>query len=347
MAKKNFEKFKQDLEKRKFASVYLFSGPQAEQKKEALKLLCAILLLPGSESFNLDQREAGQFEAPELLNLISTLPWGAPRRIVALFDVDQLKLEQRHDLSELIEKVPETTCLVLTAEKIPETEILSKAIQKIGEVIEFSLVREEKLIAIVEELVKKEGKSISAKAAENLAVALGPDLYGLEQEVKKLVTHAGERKTITEEEVEELVWASPEFKAYQLIDFISQGDVKNSLEITREVLLTPKYAGIITNQLLQDYFFMWRLFAFAGSKSDFNGLARQMGLERQVFRVSKYLNCSRNYNLAKVEAALRKVTEAERALRYSPISAQTLVEQLVVELCQLSGNGQAVKTGLR
>ena len=347
MPKKNFEKFRQDLEKKKVASVYLFSGPQAEQKKEALKLLASVLLPPGSESFNLDKREASQFEAPEMLNLVATLPWGGPKRVVALYNVDQLKLEQRHALAEVLEKVPETTCLVLTAEKIPETEILSKAIQKIGEVIEFSLVREEKLIFRIEELVKKEGKSISAKAAENLALAMGPDLYGLEQEVEKLVTYAGERKVITEEEVEKLVSASPEFKAYQLIDFIAQGEVKSSVEVTREVLLTEKYAGIITNQLLQDYFFLWRLFTFTGSKSDFNGLARHMGLERQVFRVSKYLNCSRNYNLAKVEAGLKKVTEAEKALRYSPISAETLVEQLVVELCQLSGNRQAVKTGLR
>ena len=346
MAKKNFEKFRQDLERKKVALVYLFSGPQAELKKEALKLLTSALLPPGSESFNLDRREANQFEVPEMQNLVATLPWGAPTRIVALYNVDQLKLEQRHALAEVVEKVPETTCLVLTAEKIPETEILSKAIQKIGEVIEFSLVREEKLISRIEELVKKEGKSISPKAAEKLALAMGPDLYGLEREVEKLVTYIGERKVITEEEVEDLVSASPEFKAYQLIDFIAQGDVKDSVEITREVLLTEKYAGIITNQLLQDYFFLWRLFTFAGSKNDFNGLARHMGLERQVFRVSKYLNCSRNYNLAKIEAGLKKVTEAEKALRYSPISPQTLVEQLVVELCQLSGNRQAVKTGL-
>jgi DNA polymerase-3 subunit delta len=344
LAKKNFEKFQQAMGKKKFARVYLFSGPQEDLKREAMKILTAALLPLGSESFNLDKREASQIEIAELSNLVSTLPWGASKRIVVLSGVDELQLEQRHQLAELIEKVPETTCLVLTAEKLPESEVLFKAIDKNGEVIEFSTLREEKLIERIEELVQRQGKSITPPAANKLAMAIGSDLYGLEQEMEKLVTFIGEKKSITEEEVEQLISASPEYKVYELIEQIARGEVQKSIEIVREVLFTQKYAGIITNQLLQDFFFLWRIFTYAGSRNDFKGITAHLGLGRQAFRVSKYLNCSRNYNQEKVEQSLRKITEADRALRYNPLSPEFLIEQLVVELCRIALVKGAVPT---
>lgn len=344
MAKKNFEKFKQDLEKKKIAAVYLFLGPQPAQKKEALKLLCDSILPPGSELFNLDQRNAPECELPALQNLVSTIPWGANKRIVAVFEVDKFLLEQRHQLAELVAKIPESTCLVLLAEKLSEAEILYKAVQKAGEIIEFSTLREEKLVTWLEEKLRQEGKGIEPKAAARLVEAAGSDLLELASEAEKLTTYVGERNKVTEQDVEIQISANPGYKVYQLIDFIAPGDVKNSLEVTRDVLVSQGFAGIIINQLAQDYFYLWRLFTYSGSRNDFPALAQHLDLNRQAFRVSKYLTCSRNYNLAKVESALKKICAADSVLRYSPLSAESLVEQLVVELCHLSSAREAVKT---
>ena len=336
MAKKNFEKFKQDLEKKKVAAVYLFSGPQEELKRGAIKLLAGTMIPPGWEVFNLDQRKAPEAEIIELQNLILTAPWGAEKRIVLVFDVDKLELEKRHRLAELVEKVPDSTCLVLTAEKIPEAEILSKAVARKGEIIEFSAFREDKLEGWIIERVEKEGKKIDQRTAESLAQIIGDDLALLGEEIEKLATYVGEGKTIKEEDVLAQVSASPEFKAYQLIDYVAVGDVKNSLEVVQDVMLTDGYAGIITNQLVQDFFYIWRIFTYTGSKSDFPSLVAHLGLGRQAFRVSKYLTCSRAYNQAKVEQALKRACLADFALRHSPVSPRILVEELVLELCSLT-----------
>jgi DNA polymerase-3 subunit delta len=336
MAKKNFEKLKQDLEKKKIAPLYLFSGPQEELKREALKLITSILIPPGSEAFNLDQRKAPEAEIIELQNLILTAPWGAEKRIVLVSNVDKLELEKRHRLAELVEKVPDSTCLVLTAEKIPEAEILSKAVARKGEIIEFSSFREDKLEGWIIERVEKEGKKIDQRTAESLAQIIGDDLALLSQEIGKLATYVGESSTIREEDMLTQVSASPEFKAYQLIDYVAVGDVKNSLEVVRDVMLTDGYAGIITNRLVQDFFYIWRIFTYTGSRSDFPSLAAHLSLGRQAFRVSKYLNCSRAYNQAKVEQALKKACLADFALRHSPVSPRIMVEELVLELCILT-----------
>lgn len=344
MTKKNFARFKQDLEKGKIARVYLFLGPQEEQKKEGLRLLCNLLLAPGSEVFNLDQRKAGEVELPELENLVCTIPWGASKRIVAVSALDQFLLEQRHQLAELVRKVPDSTCLILLAEKLSEAEILYKAVQKAGEVVEFAFLGEDRILAWIEEKVQKEGKSIEPEAAERLAQALGSDLSELAAEVEKLVTYVGEKKRVALEDVNLHISSNPRFKVYQLIDFIAQNDVKNSLEVTREILISQGFAGIIINQLVQDYFYLWRIFTFSGSRSDFSSLAEHLGLARQAFRVSKYLTYSRNYNLKKIEQALQKICAVDIALRYGPLSAEGLVEQLVVELCQLSGRRESVRS---
>jgi len=336
MAKKNFEKFKQDLEKKRVAAVYLFSGPQEELKKEAIKLLIGLFVPAASEAFDLDQKKAPEAEMTELGNLILTAPWGAEKRIVLVSNVDKFELEKRHALAELVEKVPDSTCLILTAEKIPEAEILSKAVVKKGEIIEFSGFREEKLEGWIVEKVQKEGKKIDRETVADLAQIIGDDLALLGEEIEKLATYVGESKTIKREDVLAHVSASPEFKAYQLIDYVAVGDVENSLEVVRDVMLTDGYAGIITNQLVQDFFFIWKIFTYTGSRNDFASLAGHLGLGGQAFRVSKYLNCSRAYNQAKVEKALKKVCLADFALRHSPVSARILVEELVLELCSLT-----------
>lgn len=301
-----------------------------------MKLLRDSILAPGSEIFNFDQRKATEIELSDLQNLISTIPWSAGKRIIAVSEVDQLRLEQKHLLAELLPKIPDSSCVVLTAEKVAEAEILYKAVAKIGEIVEFSPLREDKLVSWIEEKIKGQGKSVDPQAALMLAQAIGDDLGMLGMEINKLVTYAGERPGIEKKDVEEQISANPQFKVYQLIDFIAQDDVLRSLDMSREILVSKGSVGIIMNQLVQDYFYLWRLFTFAGSRSNFSGLAEHMGLSHQVFRVNKYLTCSRNYSLAKTELALKKICATDIALRHSPISAETLVEQLVLELCALS-----------
>jgi DNA polymerase-3 subunit delta len=336
LAKKSLSQLRQDIQKNKIARAYLFTGPQEDQKREITGLLCTSFIAPGSEMFNLDQRRADQTEISELQNLVATLPWNSPGRIVTLQAVEQLSAEQRQSLSKLVEKVPATTCLILLAEKLPAADKLLQAVDRSGVVVEFGNPKEEDLIAWITEQFANQKKIIDPSAAEVLAQGIGPDLSSLTQEIEKLLNYAGQREKISSQDVYLHLRSSPQFKVYQLIDSISTGDVQSAIEITESVLDNQGYAGIITNQLMQDYFHLWRLFSYTGSRSDFSGLARHLGLERQVFRVRKYLSGSRNHTLPKIEAALQKVSAADSALRYSPLSAEILIEKLVIELCRLT-----------
>ncbi|MCI0532480.1 MAG: DNA polymerase III subunit delta [candidate division Zixibacteria bacterium] len=337
MSKKSYSQFRQSLDKEKLSRIYLFQGPQIYQKKEALDLLCQLFLAEGTKTFNLDQRQAPQAEINEIQNLAATVPWASPRRIVAVFDTDQYVLDQRNRLAEILPTVPDSTCLILLADKISEREALYKSADKEGEIVNFSALNQTQVVSRIEAAVKKLGRQIDPEAAEILAGSIGDNLAELNGEIEKLVTYLGEKKVITKTEVVSSVSAHPEINIFQLVDDICNHRDKDALETTGGFFRTGAYPGLITNQLLKDFFFIWRIMTYSGAKNNSAALAAHIGLAGRQFVIPRYLNCSRNLTLPKVESALKRISETESALRYGPLFAQGLIEELVLDLCRISG----------
>lgn len=156
------------------------------------------------------------------------------------------QLEQSKKFDELLarmEGLPEGVLLLITAEK-PVTsgdytkqsdgkrlKKLQTAVAKAGgRTYEFTALEQGQLRGFIAKRFQNAGKECSYSILSRISRDTGYgsryndyDLFGLENDLKKIIAHSGRRREITEEDLEGILTVSPENNVFRMLDAISLG----------------------------------------------------------------------------------------------------------------------------
>jgi DNA polymerase-3 subunit delta len=175
-------------------------------------------------------------ELAAVLDELRTLPFLAPRRVVIVRDADDFVAANREGLERYVQQPCRRATLVLiVAGWKPETK-LSKLVNKVGRAIDCSSPEGGRLGRWLTEAAGKRGKKIDPDAAEILVEWIGNDLAALDGEVEKLALYAGNRHTITMEDVSAVVTATAGPGAFAMTNAITGGDVPAAMEALNGML---------------------------------------------------------------------------------------------------------------
>lgn len=220
------------------ARVYLLQGQDDRLKRRALEELLDRLVDPAGRDFDLEQLDADSAAAEEILAALASLPLFSDRRVVLLQNAGRLR-HPRHRgtqerLAAAIPTLGDTVCLILVAwaeaeddsrRKSVVGEKLEAAIKKAGgEIMNFAPPRKpEEAVPFIVQEARELGKTIPQPVAVLLARRVGQDLDLLAHEVEKLAAYAGERPTITREDVELLSPRAPDDNVFAWMDAVMAG----------------------------------------------------------------------------------------------------------------------------
>jgi len=157
----------------------------------------------------------------ELGSKCDTAPFLSPHRLVIVegllkrFDAKQSKprsrkaksgngLEEWEGFDSYIERMPETTVLMLVDEEVKGNNPLLKKISSLAEVRSFPLLRGKDLKGWIRQRVKEEGGDITPQAVNVLAELIGGDLWAMDGEIRKLLLYSRDRP-VSEDDVKQLV----------------------------------------------------------------------------------------------------------------------------------------------
>ena len=155
-------------------------------------------------------------------------------------------LEQGKKFDELLEgldRVPDGVLLLITAEKPITTgdyqkqsngrqlKKLQTAVAKAGgRVYDFTALEQGQLRGFIAKRFQNAGKECSYSVLARITRDTGYgsryndyDLFGLENDLKKIIAHSGSRREITEEDLEGTLTVSPENNVFRMLDAISLG----------------------------------------------------------------------------------------------------------------------------
>lgn len=175
-------------------------------------------------------------------------------------------------LTEYFSRIPEGVLILLTAEKPVTTgdytkqsdgrrlKKLQTAVKKAGgAVYEFTALDSGQLRGFVSKRFMNAGKSCSMNVLRRITQDTGYgskyvdyDLFTLENDLKKIIAHAGDREYITEEDLQGTLTISPENNVFRMLDAISHGRRDQAL-IHLNTLLTDGDSefGILANIVKQ------------------------------------------------------------------------------------------------
>ncbi len=328
------EKIIGDWKKKLYKPIYWLEGEE-DYYIDVVMNYAEHKILPESEAgFNLSVFYGKDANWSEVVNACMRYPMFAEKQVVLLKEAQQMK--DLDKLENYIEHPLASTIFVVSHKEktLDKRKSLYKNLKKTGEVFTSEKIREYKLVEWLTDYVKSQDFTMSAKAIALLAENLGNDLSRIVNEIDKLTLNIGNRKSITEDDIEKYVGISKEYNAFELQDALSKKDLVKAIKIIQYFEANPKAAPIqLVLPALYNYFS--KLYAIFGSvdKSE-NGVKHLF--YNNTFAAKDAITAAKKYSYEGVERALLLLHEYNlRSVGVNSTGATSdgsLMKELVVKI---------------
>lgn len=211
--------------------LFLLYGPEQYLLEKNMEKIIHTYLREGEADLNLEVLESLPKDVFELVNKCETLPFMAEYRVVVLKNTGIFEYKDKAALellTEKIEKLPESTVLIIKETSVDKRKKLFKLFQTGGCVEGQDYLTEEQLIQYLGKWFYRYQLRIKTGTARLLLQRAGMELTGLLNECEKLAALATE--VVTDEMVTALVPERLESKIFQLTDALGRKDRQAALE---------------------------------------------------------------------------------------------------------------------
>jgi DNA polymerase-3 subunit delta len=198
----NPEELLAQVEKRRIAPVYFFSGDEEFLKEEAVRRLIAATIEPGMEDFSLDFLEGDASDAASIITLLSTIPMLAERRLVVVRNFQKLPQKDREAVVAFAEKPVPGASLVLITPKVDLKTTLYARLDKASVSVVFPPLYPDKIPGWLQQRARIYGKRISLDACAQIQTLVGDNPGELDSELEKLAVFVGNRPSIESVDVD-------------------------------------------------------------------------------------------------------------------------------------------------
>jgi len=223
----------------------LLFGPEHHLKREALaRFREQAKGGAGSDEPSWEALDGPSVKASDLIARCQTGALLGGARLVVVDRAERIDRDEQDRLAKRVGELPPTVSVVLvTAESGRRGRqkalraSLQQAIEKQGLSIEFPALRGGEAVAWAVQRARALGKALEPSAARKLAEQkVGTGLAALEQELGKLASFVGERKTITSADVEEATPRLIEEDIFRLVDAVATRNAGRGVTILRDML---------------------------------------------------------------------------------------------------------------
>ena len=260
------------------------------------------ILDPSEAAFNLSVFYGKDAAWTDVVNACMRYPMFAERQVILLKEAQMMR--DINKLESYIEKPLSSTIFVVSykEKKVDGRSRLAKLLKEKGAMLTTKKLYDNQLPEWTSELVANKGYAIHQKALLLLVDHIGNDLTRIENEVDKLLVNLGDRKTISEDDVEKYVGVSKEYNPFELQNALAKKDVAKAIRIVNYFEANPKAAPIQLVLPALYTLFSKTYMIFGQNSNDEKAVAMNIGVN--PFFVKDYMLTASNYGPQGVENAL-------------------------------------------
>lgn len=291
-----------DWKKKLFKPVYWLEGEEDYYIDKIISYAENNILTEAEASFNLTVFYGKDTSWNDVVNACMRYPMFSERQVVILKEAQHMREVEK--LEPYILKPLSSTVFVVgyKEKKIDGRSKFAKVLKEKSELYTTKKMYDSHLPEWTTEMVRSKGYTINHKASLLLVDHLGNDLSRIENEIDKMIINLGQRKTISEDDIEKYVGISKEYNAFELNNALARKDLAKVMRIVQYFEANPK-AGPIQLVLPTLYGFFSKVFMIFGQKSnDEKSIAAAIGVNN--FFVKDYIEAARNYGFDGTERAL-------------------------------------------
>ncbi len=223
----------QDLKEESYRPIYLLYGDENYLKRSYLRMFRD--KFGGKDSMNYSYFE-GNADVDELISAMNTMPFFADRRLIVLKGSDYCKKTAPEKLCNYLEKLPETSHLMIISDDVDKRNKLYKLAEKKGFICELSEQDGKMLSAWAARYLMKAGKKIRSSTMDRILEKSGHGMDRIVSELEKLIAYTGDREIIEDEDVEIICTQNVEDRVFDMITELSLGNTGKAMRYYSDLL---------------------------------------------------------------------------------------------------------------
>ncbi|MDQ3745930.1 MAG: DNA polymerase III subunit delta [Acidobacteriota bacterium] len=315
----------------KLDPLYLLFGPE-DYLRDAAARAVADAALKGAalREFNESAFSLATTDVQQALAAAEQLPMMAARRVVRVSDFARLRESDEEALARYVARPAETSVVIFVAGELDKRRRLSKTLLEVCTSVEFAALSDAELAAWARDRLKHLGASADERTLRQIIALTGASVRQLANELEKLSTAALPGGHISMESVEALVGRSRELSNFELTDHLIARDRRRALATLSKLLDDGAEPVMLIGLLASSY----HRLALA------KDLMSRGAPNEEVFRVvpmplgkrKEFLATARRADARELEQRLRRIAEADLAIKTSRATPRLQLEMLVCEL---------------
>ena len=322
-----------DWKKGSYKPLYWLEGEEEYFIDKVMKYAENSILNESETAFNLSVFYGKDADWAAVINACRRYPMFSEKQVVLLKEAQQMRDIDK--LEAYIENPLTSTIFVVSykEKKVDGRTRLAKLLKEKGVVLTTKKLYDNQLPEWTEELVESKELTISQKALMLLVDHIGNDLSRIENEIDKIAINLGQRKGITETDVEQYVGVSKDYNVFELQAALATKNLSKAIRIIQYFEANPKAAPI---QLILPslYGFFSKVFMIYGLNTrDEKTIAASLGVN--TFFVKDYLKATSVYNYADVEKLLLLLSDYNLksiGINNSGAPDASLLKEMVVKM---------------
>lgn len=342
-----FGEFMAGLQKGELKHVYLLAGEEHYYIDKALGRLFDRLFASEQEQQASLQKFTGAMDTDDLVGLMETAPFFAPKNVLLLQDSSLFKdksegEEKKAGKDKKLERLlatladmPEFSYVIFVQNgKADKRRKIYKTIEKVGGVLEAEAIRawniNDWLQGKLQSLNKDMDREAMAYFSGVVSTMQSISLEFLDREFDKLALFSEDRR-ITRGLLEKVFAGLPEVSVFALLDAISERKAKKSLQLLRRQLNDGTYFTVILALLTRHVRQLWQ--AQVLQQQGIRGKALAKPLELNPFIAEKLGRAAMQFPAAVLKRNMLALIDADYQLKTGQAGEEVL-EHVVIDLCR-------------
>lgn len=325
-----FSEFEKKLNKDSLSSLYLIHGEEVFYVEKALNSIKEKAKETGRElvSLNGDECEAG-----EILNAAGSGALFGGKSLIIVKNVLDIKAREKERLLKYFPNWPKGNVTVFTGMgKADRREKFYASFKNYGEEAVFNHPDARECPVWLKERAKSLGFNISGDAVKFLADSSGKDLQILDNELNKIITYMGEKRSIALADVEAVLGRNPIHTIFNLTDALGAKNIKSALTYLNQLLGEDNHPLMIHTMITRQIRTIAELKSLLNQGVPSGEAVKRMGLA--PFLQKNLLDQAANFSADQLEAAFKNLLQIDILLKSSPPAYHRIfLESFCVNLC--------------
>ena len=284
---------------------------------DQLKQACGISLSDLNQSFFDDEN----FLAEDVIDACNQMPFMAEKRLIILKDLSKISETDKQKIIKY-SKNPSPYSVLVVIDNNKNFTALESAL------IDCKTFSYNELDKLVQEKVKEENFKIDDEAIKILIENCSNNLSKINMELKKLFSYCLD-KTITKEDVENLVCKSDDYTIFELSDALSKKQDNRAVKLLELMLANMEPTMILS--LLAGHF--RRLFHAKISSLSNVELANFLGVKE--FAITKAKQQASNFTAIALKKIIELILNVDYMIKSGQMSAENAIHYLIFSIMEM------------